>query len=103
MAAASFHASPLDRPTTMQKMRDVFGRSPVFHEAQISDPLPSPDGGVSVDVRFGRAPALFRIVAPFPEKAYAILYELASSMIQAQESRRAPCPVLGVPPRNGHR
>jgi hypothetical protein len=88
MAAASFQASPLDRPTFVQKIRDVFGRSPVFREAQISDPLPSPDGGVSVEVRFGRAPALFRIAAPSPEKAYAVLYELASSMVQAEESHR---------------
>jgi hypothetical protein len=88
MAAASFQASPLDRPTVVQKIRDVFARSPVFREAQISDPLPSPDGGVSVHVRFGRTPALFRIVAPSPEKAYAVLYEFASSMIQVEESRR---------------
>jgi hypothetical protein len=103
MGVMSFQPFPLDGPTIVQKIRDVFGRSPVFREAQISDPLPSPDGGVSVDVHFGRAPALFRIVAPSPEKAYVVLYELASSMIQAEESHRAPCPVLGVPPRNGHR
>lgn len=79
---------PLDRFAIVEKIRDVFDRSPVFRDAQISDPLPSPDGGVSVSVRFGRAPALFRIVAPSPEKAYAVLYELASSMVQAESSRQ---------------
>jgi len=92
--AALFRPSRVDGPTIMQKIRDVFGRSPVFREALISDPLPSPDGGVSVEVRFGPTPALFRIVAPSPDKAYAVLYELASSMIQAEESRRLrPSPI----------
>jgi hypothetical protein len=86
MAAASFQASPLDRLTIVQKIRDVFDRSPLFREAQISDPLPRPDGGVSMDVRFGSAPALFCIVAPSPERAYAILYELAVSLVDIERA-----------------
>ncbi len=94
MAVASPQPSPMDRPTIVQRIHDVFGRSPMFREAQISDPLPIPGSGVSVEVRFGFAPALFRIIAPSPEKAYAVLYEIASSMVQTEESRRfRPSPI----------
>ncbi len=96
-------SSPMDRFAIVEKIRSLFARSPVFSGARISDAQTSSEGQVSVDVGFGGGPALIRIVAPSAEKAYALLYELASFIIQAEESRRAPCPVLGGPPRNGHR
>jgi hypothetical protein len=39
-----------------------------------------------MDVRFGSAPALFCIVAPSPERAYAILYELAVSLVDIERA-----------------
>lgn len=40
-----------------------------------------------MEVRFGSTPALFRVVARSHERAYAILYELAVSLVGAERDR----------------
>jgi hypothetical protein len=78
---------PLDRLAIVEKIRSLFERSPVFCGARISDPQTSSEGKVSVDVGFGCGPALFRIVAPSAEKAYALLYEFARAVVENNASR----------------
>jgi hypothetical protein len=79
-----FH--PLDRFAMIEKIRSLLERSPVFREARISGPQTHPEGQVSVDVGFGGGPALFRITAPSPDKAYALLYELARALVETGAS-----------------
>jgi hypothetical protein len=79
---------PLDRFAIAEKVRSVFERSAAFRDARISDPQTSPEGQVSISVAFGRSPALFRVVAPSVEKAYAILYELARGVVEKDVRRQ---------------
>jgi hypothetical protein len=73
----------MDRCTAVQNIQDVFARSPVLRDAVISDPLPKRDGAVMIDVSFDRGPAGFRVVATTADEAYALLYELATSTVEA--------------------
>ncbi len=86
MAAISPLRSCLDRPAVIQKIREIFAQSSVLRDAQICDPHSSGGGKVWMDVRFGQGPVLFRVVAPTPEKAYAVLYELASALVEAERN-----------------
>ncbi len=72
---------PRHRFPIVERIRDLFERSPGLCGAQISDPRSILGGQVSVDVGFGRGPAMFRIVAPSAERAYALLYELARALV----------------------
>ncbi|HWU36566.1 MAG TPA: hypothetical protein VN203_02905 [Candidatus Acidoferrum sp.] len=70
-----------DQSALVRIIREIFDRSPLFQNSRISEPHTGPEGGVSVEVCFGSRPALFHIVAPCPEQAYAILYEVAMSLV----------------------
>jgi hypothetical protein len=71
----------------IETIRGLLDRSPVFRGAQISLPQAYLGGEVSVAVGFGGGPALFRIVAPSVEKAYALLYEFARSLVEMEDRR----------------
>jgi hypothetical protein len=87
MTAMSIRRSLTDRLTVIQIIRRIFERSPVFQDAIVSEPRLGPGGEVIVDVSFERGPAAFRVVAPSPEEAYAILHELATAMVEVERSR----------------
>jgi hypothetical protein len=71
----------------IEEIRGLLDRSPVFRGAQISLPQADLGGAVSVAVGFEGGPALFRIVAPSVEKAYAVLYEFARSLVEMENHR----------------
>lgn len=87
MTSMSTCRSLTDRLTVIQIIRRIFGRSPVFEDAIISEPRLGLGGEVIVDVSFERGPAAFRVVAPSAEEAYAILHELASAMVEIERGR----------------
>ena len=84
MSASRSPQSPLDHAGVQQKILAVFNQSPVFRGAHISALSGDPKGGAGLEVGFGEGPPVFRIVAPSPEKAYAILYELALAMVEPE-------------------
>ena len=75
-----------DQAVLVRSTREIFDRSPLFQDARISELHTGPEGRVSLEVRFGSGPALFHIVAPCAERAYAILYELAVSLVGVQRA-----------------
>ncbi len=82
-----------DRLSVIQAIRAIFARSPAFRHAVISDPLAGRQGQVALDVRFGREPTALRIVAPTADEAYALLHELATSMVESDRGMKGtPCP-----------
>jgi hypothetical protein len=86
MAAMSFRRYLSDRLTIVQIIQRIFARSPVFRDALISGPHLGPEGEMIVEVSFDHGPTAFRVVAPSEEKAYAILHELASAMVEIERS-----------------
>jgi hypothetical protein len=76
----------MDRLTLVEAIRGSSARSPIFREAAISEPALGPGGIVTVEMRFDRGPIALRVTAPSDEEAYAILHELASMMIQHDDS-----------------
>ncbi len=74
------HSPQDDQSALVRTTREIFDRSPLFQDTRISEPQTGPGGRVSVEVRSGSSPALFCIVAPCSERAYAILHELAVSL-----------------------
>ena len=87
MANASSQPTAFDSLDMIEKIRGLLDRSPVFRGAQISLPQTYPGGEVSVAVGFGGGTALFRIVAPSVDKAYAVLYEFARSLVERENHR----------------
>jgi hypothetical protein len=94
MTAMSLCRPLADSLAVIQIIRRIFARSPVFQDALISNPRIGPGGEVIVDVSFDHDPAAFRVVAPTVEEAYAILHELASTMVEIESGHQ----VVG----NGH-
>ena len=87
MTAASPQPTAFDSMGMIEKIQGLLNRSSVFRGAQISLPQTYPGGEVSVAVGFGGGTALFRIVAPSVEKAYAVLYEFAHSLVEMENRR----------------
>ena len=87
MGTLSCTRSPIDRPTVVQAIRDLFARSPAFRDVLISDPFVGPEGTVSLDVSVGQD-MVFRVVAPTPDDAYALLHELVAPLIDFGRRRR---------------
>ena len=87
MGTLSCTRSPIDRPTVVQAIRDLFARSPDFRDAVISDPFVGPDGTVSLDVSVGQD-TVFHVVAPTADEAYALLHELVDPLIDLARRRR---------------
>jgi len=81
------HLIEHDHSPLVCRIRETFERSSVFRDAQISELERGPTGEVSVEVRFGSSPALFRVVARSRRRAYALLYELAVSLVAAERDR----------------
>lgn len=71
-----------------KKIRLAFDRCPIFRDARISDPARTPFGVVCLDIRFGDGPAVFRVLAPTSDRAYAILDELASGIAEGEEGKQ---------------
>jgi hypothetical protein len=76
-----------DRSTLIRTIQETFEHSSAFRDAHISEPQVGSEGEVSVEVRFGSSPALFRVVARSRRRAYALLYELAVSLVAAERDR----------------
>jgi UV-stimulated scaffold protein A len=89
MMATSFRHHLADRLTVVQIIRRIFARSPMFRDALISDPRITADGEAILEVSFEHGPPAFRVVAPSAEEAYAILHELASTMVEIERGRHA--------------
>ncbi len=81
--------SVLDRHTMVQVIQEIFGRSPIFCDAIISESYAGLKGKVTVDVSFGRGATAFRVVAPSVEEAYAVLHELATAMVELERGGSA--------------
>ena len=88
MAAASCQRAELDRVTFVEAIRGVFARSPIFCGATLSEPRLGPREDVTVEVAgpWTSGVACYR---PLPdEKVYAILHELASTMVEIERAVR---------------
>ena len=95
------HSPQDDHSALVRSIREIFDRSPLFRDARISEPHAGPEGRVSLEVRFGSGPALFHIVAPCPERAYAILHELAVSLVGVERAYAGGSQSQGEGGRNG--
>ncbi len=73
--------SATDRFTATQGILDMCARSSALRDAVISGPLAGCGGATTIEVDFGRHASVFRVVAPTADEAYALLYELAASMV----------------------
>jgi hypothetical protein len=81
------HLIEHDHSPLVCRIRETFEHSSAFRDAHISEPQVGSEGEVSVEVRFGSSPALFRVVARSRRRAYALLYELAVSLVGAERDR----------------
>jgi hypothetical protein len=88
MAAITCRRATIDRLTLVGAIRAVLARSPIFHEASIWPPVTGPRGEVTVDVTFPDGATALRVTAPSDDEAYAILHELASTMVEIEQDRR---------------
>ena len=88
MAAELWQRASIDRLTLVKAIRGSPALSPILREAAISEPALGPGGVVTVEMRFDRGPTTLRVTAPSDEEAYAILHELASTMIKIERDRR---------------
>ncbi len=88
MAAASCQRAELDRVTFVEAIRGVFARSPIFCGATLSEPRLGPREDVTVEVSFDHGPPALRVTAASDEKVYAILHELASTMVEIERAVR---------------
>ena len=91
MPAILCQPSSIDRMGRAHLIRETFAQSDLFREAAVSDPLPGPDGEVTLDVSFDGGPTIFRVVANSEERAYAALLELARAMVEIDQAHRVPC------------
>ena len=78
--------SEIDCLTLAEAIRGVFARSPIFRDAEILESREWPGGALALDVSFGRGPTALRVVAQTEKEAYAILHELASTMVDIERS-----------------
>ena len=76
----------IDCLTLVEAVRGVFARSPIFREAEIVESRDTSGGALALDVSFGRGPTALRVVAQTTTEAYAILHELASTMVEIERS-----------------
>jgi hypothetical protein len=88
MAAVSCQRAELDRVTFVEAIRGVFARSPIFCGVALSEPRMGPGGDVTVEVSFEQGRPALRVTAASDEKAYAILHELASTMVEIERAVR---------------
>jgi len=77
-----------DWAVVTEKTRAVLKGSRLFRDVHISDPREGPAGEIAVEIGFGSAPAVFRVVAPTAETASAALYQLACDMVETKPSAR---------------
>jgi hypothetical protein len=77
-----------DWAAVTEKTRAVLKDSRLFRDVHISDPREGPDGEIAVEIGFGSAPAVFRVVAPTAETVSAALYQLACDMVETKPSAR---------------
>jgi hypothetical protein len=87
VSVASQHRS-IYRTTRAQQIRETFARSPLFRGVVISESLLSLEGEMALDISFDGSPTVFRVVAGTKDGAYAILHELANTMVDVEESLR---------------
>lgn len=78
--------SEIDCLTLVEAVRGIFARSPIFGNAEILESRERPGGVLTLDVSFGRGPTALRVVAGTEREAYAILHELASTMVEIERS-----------------
>lgn len=86
MAADSPRAFSPDWLSLRSKIQEIFNRSRVFREVHITGPEADRDGRVSAEVGFGREPAFIRIIAPSAETVWAVLFEVAWGIVEADGS-----------------
>ena len=84
MAIRAAQQGSIDRLARVHLIREVFCRSPLFREAEVSEPLLGPAGEVALTVAFDQGPAVFQVVADSEEKAYAVLHALAGTMVDVE-------------------
>jgi hypothetical protein len=76
----------IDCLTLVEAIRGVFARSLIFDDAEILESRERPGGALTLDVSFGHGPTALRVVAQTEKEAYAILHELASTMVEIERS-----------------
>jgi len=95
MASLAFHDTShdpsIDRLTRAHVIRDMFARWSLFRDAAVSELILGPQGKVELDVSFAGEPALVRVVAGSVNEAYAILHEVAVTMVDVEQGRWARC------------
>ena len=92
----------IDCLTLVEAIRGVFARSPIFRDAEIVESRERSGGALALDVSFGRGPTALRVVAHTDKEAYAILHELASTMVEIERNihvRHREC--VGTPDLRG--
>jgi hypothetical protein len=80
------HAS-VDRLVHAHVIRETFARSPLFREAALSELVLTPEGDVVVNISFDGGPAIFRVVAGSEAETYAVLHELARTMVEIEQEQ----------------
>jgi hypothetical protein len=89
MAFTAFQQASFDRISRAHLIRSTFAQSPLFSDAAVSEPIRTPEGDVALTVSFDGAPPVFGVVAGCEEDAYAVLHELALTMVEVDQSQRA--------------
>lgn len=86
MAADFPRESPLDWLALRSKAQEVFNRSRVFRNVQISGPEADREGRIAVQLGFRGEPAFIRIIASSAETVWAVLFEVARSLVETDAS-----------------
>jgi hypothetical protein len=88
MARMVSHGTSFDRLSRAHVISAAFAQSPLFSDAAVSEPIRTPEGDVALTVSFDGAPPVFGVVAGCEEDAYAVLHELARTMVEIDRSQR---------------
>lgn len=89
MTVKAFQHAPIDRLTRAHLIRETFARSPLFRDAAVSEPILTPESKLAITVGFDGGAPVFGVVASSEDEAYAVLHELAVTMVEIEESHRA--------------
>jgi hypothetical protein len=86
MTLTALRIAPDERSTREQMVREIFGRSPLFRDVAVSAARLGASEDVALDISFAGGPTVFRIVAGSESAAYALLCELAVSMVEVDQA-----------------
>jgi hypothetical protein len=91
MALMAAEQATIDRHIHAHLIRATFAQSPLFRDAEVSEPFHTPEGAVALNVSFEGGPTVFRVVAGSEVEAYAVLHELARAMVEIEQRHAVRC------------